>query len=131
MRISVGYQELSDLVKNRSGQKIDLAYVSQNTVKVSKEIRLPLIGMKSVGVNLAVIGFDGKNLRLRTVSNLLSKLLGLIKWPADKEQYLTLSEDQVIIHLGAFHQLDKVFEYAELQGVEFTPEMVELTVCMK
>lgn len=85
MRISVGYQELSDLVKNRSGQKIDLAYVSQNTVKVSKEIRLPLIGMKSVGVNLAVIGFDGKNLRLRTVSNLLSKLLGLIKWPADKE----------------------------------------------
>ena len=40
MRISVGYQELSDLVKNRSGQKIDLAYVSQNTVKVSKEITL-------------------------------------------------------------------------------------------
>ena len=130
MRISVGYQELSDLVKNRSGQKIDLAYVSQNTVKVSKEIRLPLIGVKSVGVNLAVIGFDGKNLRLKTVSSLLSKLLGLIKW-ANKEQYLTLSDDQVIIHLGAFHQLDKVFEYAELQGVEFTPEMVELTVCMK
>ena len=130
MRISVGYQELSDLVKNRSGQKIDLAYVSQNTVKVSKEIRLPLIGMKSVGVDLAVVGFDGKDLRLKTVSSLLSKLLGLIKW-ANKEQYLTLSDDQVIIHLGAFHQLDKVFEYAELQGVEFTPEMVELTVCMK
>ncbi len=130
MRISVGYQELSDLVKNRSGQKIDLAYVSQNTVKVSKEIRLPLIGVKSVGVDLAVVGFDGKDLRLKTVSSLLSKLLGLIKW-ANKEQYLTLSDDQVIIHLGAFHQLDKVFEYAELQGVEFTPEMVELTVCMK
>lgn len=130
MRISVGYQELSDLVKNRSGQKIDLAYVSQNTVKVSKEIRLPLIGVKSVEVDLAVVGFDGKDLRLKTVSSLLSKLLGLIKW-ANKEQYLTLSDDQVIIHLGAFHQLDKVFEYAELQGVEFTPEMVELTVCMK
>lgn len=130
MRISVGYQELSDLVKNRSGQKIDLAYVSQNTVKVSKEIRLPLIGVKSVGVDLAVVGFDGKDLRLKTVSSLLSKLLGLIKW-ANKEQYLTLSDDQVIIHLGAFHQLDKVFEYAELQGVEFIPEMVELTVCMK
>ena len=130
MRISVGYQELSDLVKNRSGQKIDLAYVSQNTVKVSKEIRLPLIGVKSVGVDLAVVGFDGKDLRLKTVSSLLSNLLGLIKW-ANKEQYLTLSDDQVIIHLGAFHQLDKVFEYAELQGVEFTPEMVELTVCMK
>ena len=130
MRISVGYQELSDLVKNRSGQKIDLAYVSQNTVKVSKEIRLPLIGVKSVGVDLAVVGFDGKDLRLKTVSSWLSKLLGLIKW-ANKEQYLTLSDDQVIIHLGAFHQLDKVFEYAELQGVEFTPEMVELTVCMK
>lgn len=130
MRISVGYQELSDLVKNRSGQKIDLAYVSQNTVKVSKEIRLPLIGMKSVGVDLAVVGFDGKDLRLKTVSSLLSKLLGLIEW-ANKEQYLTLSDDQVIIHLGVFHQLDKVFEYAELQGVEFIPEMVELTVCMK
>lgn len=130
MRISVGYQELSDLVKNKSGRKVGLAYVSQNTIKVSKEIRLPLIGVKSVGVDLAVVGFDGKDLRLKTVSSLLSKLLGLIKW-ANKEQYLTLSDDQVIIHLGAFHQLDKVFEYAELQGVEFTPEMVELTVSMK
>lgn len=130
MRISVGYQELSDLVKNKSGRKVGLAYVSQNTIRVSKEIRLPLIGVKSVGVDLAVVGFDGKDLRLKTVSSLLSKLLGLIKW-ANKEQYLTLSDDQVIIHLGAFHQLDKVFEYAELQGVEFTPEMVELTVSMK
>lgn len=130
MRISVGYQELSDLVKNKSGRKVGLAYVSQNTIKVSKEIRLPLIGVKSVGVDLAVVGFDGKDLRLKTVSSLLSKLLGLIKW-VNKEQYLTLSDDQVIIHLGAFHQLDKVFEYAELQGVEFTPEMVELTVSMK
>lgn len=130
MRISVGYKELSDLVRNRSGQEIGLAYVSRNTVKVSKEIKFPLIGMKPVGIDLTVIGFDGRDLRLKTASGLLSKLLGLLKW-TDKKQYLTLSDDQVVIHLGAFPQLDKVFEYAELRNLEFTPEAVELVVGVK
>lgn len=130
MKISVGYQELLDIISAKTGQKIGLCYVSQDTVRLTKDIKLPLIGTKPIGLNVTVLGFEGQDLKLKTVSGLISKLLGLVSWP-DKDKYIVITNDCITVHLNAVHQMDKVFEYADLKGLSFTPETVELEIGIK
>lgn len=128
MKVSVGYRELLDIISVKTGQKIGLCYVSQDTVRLTKDIKLPLIGIKSIGLNVTVLGFEGQDLKLKTVSGLVPKLLGLFSWP---DKYIVISNDCITMHLNAVRQMDKLFEHADLKGLSFTPETVELEIGIK
>lgn len=130
MKISVGYQELLDIISAKTGQKIGLCYVSQDTVRLTKDVKLPLIGTKSIGLNVTVLGFEGQDLKLKAVSGVVSKLMDFIRWP-DKEKYIAISNDCITVHLYAIRQMNKVFEHADLKSLSFTPEAVELETKIK
>ena len=78
MRLSIAYPELSKEIDKRFGHKIVFEYVSSDTIKVSKEISLPFFGSTKLGLELKVLGFDDTTLKLKTASDVLSKLLSLM-----------------------------------------------------
>lgn len=130
MKITSTYQELSDIIQAKTNHDIDFAYVSPDTVKISKEIKIPLIGTASVGMNISVIGFEGHDLILKATSDVISKLVSLVKG-LDINKYASISENKIVVHLDAIEQMEKIFEHVDLKAVCFTNSAVEMDAELK
>lgn len=99
MRLSIAYPELSKEIDKRFGHKIVFEYVSSDTTKVSKEISLPFFGSTKLGLELKVLGFDDTTLKLKTASDVLSKLLSLMP-SLDITKYAVIEKDTISLFLG-------------------------------
>lgn len=130
MKITSTYQELSDLIYSKTKHQIDFVYVSPNTVKISKEIKVLLIGTASIGIDICVIGFEGHDLLLKVTSNMISKFISFIKG-LDINQYVSISGNRMVAHLDAIGEMEKIFEHVELKTLGFTDNGVEIDVKLK
>lgn len=130
MKITSTYQELSDIIQTRTNHKIDIVYVSPDTIKISKEIKIPFIGKTSIGMDICVIGFEGHDLQLKSTSDVISKLIGMVNG-LDISKYANISGNKITVHLDSIKQMQKIFEYVDLKAVCFTNNAVEINADLK
>ena len=124
MRLSIAYPELSKEIDKRFGHKIVFEYVSSDTIKVSKEISLPFFGTK-LGLELKVLGFGDTTLKLKTASDVLSKLLSLMP-SLDITKYAVIEKDTISLFLGNVEELRQVFQYIRPTALSFSETQVYL-----
>lgn len=125
MRLSIAYPELSKEIDKRFGHKIVFEYVSSDTIKVSKEISLPFFGSTKLGLELKVLGFDDTTLKLKTASDVLSKLLSLMP-SLDITKYAVIEKDTISLFLGNIEELRQVFQYIRPTALNFSETQVNL-----
>lgn len=138
MLISASYDEISQLVRQKSGQVIGLGYKSADTLTVSYEasISLPVINRPithTVSADVQLVEFDGKravlqvdagkvgNMALDMVSQrLLQKLPeGLV------EQF---SGGRAVLNLASVPQLRALFERMQVNSLAFHASSLSLDV---
>ncbi len=125
MRLSIAYPELSKEIDKRFGHKIVFEYVSSDTIKVSKEISLPFFGSTKLGLELKVLGFGDTTLKLKTASDVLSKLLSLMP-SLDITKYAVIEKDTISLFLGNVEELRQVFQYIRPTALSFSETQVYL-----
>lgn len=130
MRIVIAYQELSDIIQAKANHKIDLSFVNADTIKVSKDIKIPFFGTKSVGMDISVTGVEGNDLKLKASSDMISKLIGLVK-ELNISKYASISGNNIVVHLDRVKQMEKVFDYIELKTIHFTNENLEISTKLR
>lgn len=130
MKIICTYQEVSGLIQKKMNRRIELSYIDESTVKLSKEVKLPLFGIKTFGINLTIIGFEGNDLCLKMESDVISKLVGLIKG-LDTKKFADISGDRITVHLDAFEEGKKVLELMEPKTIRFIEEGIEIAMELK
>lgn len=127
MIISIPFSELSEEIKKFSGKEIVLEYVSKDTFKVSIAVNIPLFGRRLFGLNMTVIGFDSRILKVKVNdSRLLLKVLGLLIPNLDYSQYAEINGDEIKILLGNVEKLQKAFDYILLQRLYFDERTLHL-----
>ena len=120
MKIEIEFKELTELISRKTPLQISLTRVDDNTVRVSKQIRIPLLNvMKNVGVNLTVAGFEGSDLIVKGVSQLLSSLLSIVDG-LDITQIATVRGETVVLHLANIQSLSKALAYIEPRALNFS-----------
>lgn len=127
MKTLISYQELSNLILAKTSQQINISYVNDGIVKVSKEIKLPIVGTKSVGLNLSVVGFSGHDVKLKFESDVISKILELVNG-LDVSQYADITGNMVVIHLDNIEKVKEALTYVKPLGISFTETAVETDV---
>ena len=139
MFLSITYQEISKIVKEKAGQDIALAYAGEDTVAASyaARVEIPIVRktvQKQVNVNLKVLEFKDNRLEVRldagfagnlaigAVQDWLTARLPLEAAPGAKDGRT------FVLDLGGVEQLKPVLEQAEIKGLAIRPDGVGLEV---
>ena len=131
MKIEIEFKELTELISRKTVQQISLTRIDDKTVRVSKQIRIPLLNvMKNVGINLTVVGFEGSDLIVKGVSQLLSSLLNIVDG-LDITPIATVRGEKVVLHLANIQSLSKALAYIEPKGLTFTSDRAIFEVSLK
>ena len=126
MTITITFKELIDLISLKTKQNIGLEYVSADTFKVTKEVKVPFIKItKKIGVNVTVVGFSGHDLILKDPYDLVSKLLSLLDG-LDIKSLATISNSKIAVHLDSIQQVAKVMKHVEPKSLHFISDGVIL-----
>lgn len=125
MQLSIKYTELAEEIKKRTGREIELEYVSEDTFKLSKPIKVPLFGTAKMSIDIKVIGFDNMILEVKAASNGISNLMSLMP-TFDVSKYVIIEKDVVKILLDNIEQLRTVFTYIQPAKLSFDNENVIL-----
>ena len=75
--------------------------------------------MKNVGINLTVVGFEGSDLIVKGVSQLLSSLLSIVDG-LDITSIATVRGEAVVLHLANIQSLSKALAYIEPRALNFS-----------
>lgn len=130
MKMKVSYHELTELIHAKANYKIDFSFVDADTIRVSKEIKIPIIGTKSIRMDVTVIDIEGNDLKLKAASNIISSIISMIT-ELDVSKYVHISGDTIVVHLDNIEQIKNGFEYMTLKSIGFTTDSIETDAILK
>ena len=137
MRLQIPYNELEQYISKNFQQKqvsqIGLAYVDENTIKVSAVVKM--IISKEVDVNVSIKEVDGNDVTLTYQAGIAVELIakGALKWYEDVVKDLLEEQDNntLLVHLDKIDKLKTVLEKVEIQSINFDPEYINLRFVLR
>lgn len=128
MRLQIPYSMVEDFVRKRYNQDLTLSYVSEDTIAVSKEVKI--IVSKNVAVNVSVLQVTGSDIMLSYQACMGIDLIikGALSWFKDTVSGMAdiLNDNKIQIHLHKIPQLGNVLKKVELQGVNFEERYINV-----
>lgn len=135
MDIQLQYSELENLLQAKTGVRLSLEQVSDDTVRVCYPLKV--MGMtKDVGVAVKVLGINGDNLRLEysadggAIMNMaISSFLG--RYREQIAGKVTLDNNLVTVHLSQIPGLAGKMDKFQPTGISFDSTATILSVALK
>lgn len=131
MKIQLTYDEILGYVEDKFHVRPTVEVVDDHTLSVSYKISrfLPTINVDihvdSVSKNLIALSYDCSNI----VNGLLNGVIGFVGEKIPRHQVEVISNDkQVLVHLDAFEQLEKVFAVVEPTDITFYSDSIVLNM---
>jgi len=128
MRLQIPYSMVEDFVRKRYNQDLTLSYVSEDTIAVSKEVKI--IVSKNVAVNVSVLQVTGSDIMLSYQACMGIDLIikGALSWFKDTVSGMAdiLNDNKIQIHLHKIPQLGNVLKKVELQGINFEEQYINV-----
>lgn len=129
MKLQIPYYEVSNFIKEKYQQQIDVAFVNENTVCVSKEIKL--IISKKVNANISVLQVANNDITLCYQSGMGIEILmkGALKWFKESVKDFVEEQDadnKLILHLDKIEQLRNTLKQIEIQSINFDAEHINV-----
>ena len=133
MRLQIPYNELEQYISKNFQQKqvsqISLAYVDENTIKLSAVVKMVI--SKAVEVNISINEVAGSDITLTYQAGMAIELMakGALKWFKDSIEDILEEQDNntLLVHLEKIDQLKLVLEKVELQSISFEPDYINLS----
>ena len=128
MRLQIPYSMVEGFVRKRYNQDLTLSYVSEDTIAVSKEVKI--IVSKNVAVNVSVLQVTGSDIMVSYQACMGIDLIkkGALSWFKDTVSGMAdiLNDNKIQIHLHKIPQLGNVLKKVELQGVNFEERYINV-----
>ena len=136
MVLNVNYSEIQDIIKQKVNKDIKLSPIDSQTVCVSTDISLPLIGVKKVNVHLRIedVNNDSALLSYKNgigVDLVITAILNFIEMQSDTTLVQGLSDNRIKINLNQIPKLQNTLKKIELQTLSFSSENALLKFKMK
>lgn len=129
MKLQIPYTEVENFIQEKYQQQIDVAFMNDNTVSVSKVITL--IISKKVNVNISVLQVAGNDITLSYQSGVGIEIImkRALKW--FKESVKDFVEEQnadnkLTLHLDRIDQLRNALKQMEIQAIKFDAEHINV-----
>ena len=134
MNIQVSYNEILGYVEEKFHVKPTVEAVDRKTLRIMYKISrfVPTISVDihidSVSKESISLSYDCSSI----VNGLLSGVVGFIEEKVPNQQVEVYTDDkQVLVHLDAFEELEKVLAVVEPTDLSFNDESAELTLLLK
>lgn len=118
MQLLIKYTELSKEIKRLTDHDIDFQYVCDDTVKIIIPLNIPFYGPSEMGVDVKIIGFDFLTLKVKTTSDILSKIVEMMT-DLNISKYISFEGDVVSVLLGNIEQFRNVFSFVHPTAIGF------------
>lgn len=121
MRAIVDFQELQEIAKPKVKRDLQIKSVDEQTVKLGVVFNVPLLGDKTIDLDIKVERIDGTDVLLKydggTGLNLIAN--GALELFSSIPFVSKAPENHLIIHLDKIESLRKTLERLELKSVKF------------
>lgn len=129
MKLQIPYTEVENFIQEKYQQQIDVAFVNEDTVSVSKVITL--IISKKVNVNISVLQVVGNDITLSYQSGMGIEFImkGALKWFKESVKDLVEEHDagnKLTLHLDKIDQLRNALKQMEIQAIKFDAEHINV-----
>lgn len=118
MQLSVKYPELIDEIKKFTNREFGLEFVSNDTLHVSAPIAIPILGTRTIGLDLKFLGFEGSTLKIKAASETISKLLSLMP-NYDYKKFIEFNGDTINVHLENINGISAALQYIKPTKLTF------------
>lgn len=134
MKLQVSYSELESIIREKTGQSVNIGYVNPQTIVISKDIKV-LIVQKTVRVNVDVVEIVGTDLVLKYSAGLGLEMAtkGILVFFKEALAGLIEETDQntLTVHLDRIEKLEKALGFVDLQAISFDENTVIISFKMK
>ena len=141
MKIQIPLDEMSALIKAKSGHEIQFTAQGKKTIKVNYDlnVKMPIVGnvSKNISADFTIKGLEGEKLHLSYSSNMLglkSILPSLFKmFPSiNKDNLVAFTDDSdLVVDLSKIDKVHKVLEQVEIEDITFSDTSMEVLFSMK
>ena len=137
MQLRLTYQEISDMIKQRSGQSLPMSYGGPHTVHVSYGVNV-LFHTTEVGLDLTVDSIEGSNIFISYsggagIEFMVRQALGVARNRPGGDMIEPLAGNRLMLSLGKNAQAGSLLDHVNLEDIcfdeqyviiEFTPKAV-------
>lgn len=136
MLLTITYQEIQNLIKQKTQKDIRLSSVNNRTICATTSISLPLIGTKDVKVLLTLEEINNDYALISYNNGLgvdlvITAVLKYIEMQSDISYIKGLSDNRIIIHLNQLPKIKEILSKIIIQNLSFSNENAAFEFTMK
>ena len=136
MVLNINYSEIQDIIKQKVNKDIKLSPVDSQTICVSIDISLPLIGKKEVRVQLKLEVINNQYALLSYSNGLgvdlvITAILKYLEMQSNVSYVQGLPDNRIKIQLNQIPQAQSALKAIELQALVFTNSCAEIEFALK
>lgn len=125
MQFNLSYTEIEQLIVNKTGKELPLAYGGPHTLRISYKV--PLMGF--VGLDINVDRINGSDIFLSYsggagIEFMVRTALGQVKKQQGGELIEILDGNKLLLSLGKSEQLAPIFERIEVKDIHFDERLI-------
>ena len=123
MELRLTYQEISDLIEQKAGRALPVAYGGPHTVRISYDVNV-FFKSASIGLDLTVERIDGSDITLSYnggagIDFMVRQALSMAKNRPGGELIEPLDGNRILLALGKNAQTGSLLDHAELRDIRF------------
>ena len=123
MQLRLTYQEISDMIQQKAGQSLPMAYGGPHTVRVSYGVNV-LFRTTEIGLDLTVDGIEGNNIYLSYsggsgIQFMVRQALSMARSRPGGEMIEPLDDNRLMLRLGMNAQAGSLLDHVTLQDIRF------------
>lgn len=130
MKASITFQEIQNLVTEKTNQPISFAFVDGKTIRVTYPLNLGFM-KKDISANLTIIELIGSDLLVSIdagfgTDTMLNTVLGLLKNKIPEGLIEKRPDKRLMLHLGQIEQVKTVFEAIQVNDISVLANGLEV-----
>ena len=130
MKASITFQEIQNLVTEKTNQPISFAFVDGKTIRVTYPLNLGFV-KKDISANLTIIELIGSDLLVSIdagfgTDTMLNTVLGLLKNKIPEGLIEKRPDKRLMLHLGQIEQVKTVFEAIQVNDISVLANGLEV-----
>ena len=130
MKASITFQEIQNLVTEKTNQPISFAFVDGKTIRVTYPLNLGFV-KKDISANLTIIELIGSDLLVSIdagfgTDTMLNTVLGLLKNKIPEGLIEKRPDKRLMLHLGQIEQVESVFEAIQVNDINVLANGLEV-----
>lgn len=128
MELRLTYQEISDMIQQKAGQSVPIAYSGPHTVRVSYGVNV-LFRTTEIGIDLTVENIEGSNIFVSYnggagIEFMVRQALNMARNRPGGDMIEPLSGNRLMICLGKNAQAGSLLDHVTLRDIRFDEQYI-------